>query len=92
MSCLLRWRCVIPVSGYRKRKKDRLVKTYVCTEGETPALYTKNHLDICNRMDRRPAFESGGAGLVSTIDDYSLCPDASDGGAIRENRFLDPLW
>mgnify|MGYP000349837035 FL=1 len=46
-----------------EEKQDRLVKTYVCTEGETPALYTRNHLDICNRMDRRPAFESGGAGL-----------------------------
>lgn len=44
-----------------EEKQDRLVKTYVCTEGEKPALYTKNHLDICNRMDRRPAFESGGA-------------------------------
>ena len=29
-----------------------------------------NHLGIRNRMDRSPAFESGGAGLASTLDDY----------------------
>lgn len=33
--------------------------------------YADNHLGIINKMDRDPAFESGGAGLVSTIDDYA---------------------
>ena len=72
-----------------EEKKDRLVKTYVCTEGETPALYTKNHLDICNRMDRRPAFESGGAGLVSTIDDYShFAQMLLNGGSYKGKQIL----
>lgn len=72
-----------------EEKQDRLVKTYVCTEGETPALYTKNHLDICNRMDRRPAFESGGAGLVSTIDDYShFAQMLLNGGSYKGKQIL----
>jgi CubicO group peptidase (beta-lactamase class C family) len=50
-------------------KRGRLAKTYADdgAGGLTP--YSGNHLDIVNRMDRIPAFESGGAGLVSTIDD-----------------------
>lgn len=52
-------------------KRNRLVKTYARTaEGELVP-YFGNHLGIINAMDREPAFESGGAGLVSTIDDYS---------------------
>ncbi len=34
-------------------------------------LYVTNNLGIKYTMDKPPAFESGGAGLVSTIDDYS---------------------
>lgn len=34
-------------------------------------LYTGNNLVVSNQMKTRPAFESGGAGLVSTIDDYA---------------------
>ena len=38
-------------------------------------------------------FESGGAGLVSTIDDYShFAQMLLNGGSYKENRFLDPLW
>lgn len=49
--------------------RGRLVTTYE-NDGQgglTP--YQGHHLGINNRMDRDPAFESGGAGLVSTIDD-----------------------
>jgi len=35
------------------------------------SLYTGNNLAVSNKMDKPPAFESGGAGLASTIDDYS---------------------
>jgi CubicO group peptidase (beta-lactamase class C family) len=50
-------------------KQDRLAVTYEEGNGGlTP--YTGNHLGINNSMDREPAFESGGAGLVSTVDDY----------------------
>jgi CubicO group peptidase (beta-lactamase class C family) len=54
-----------------EEKRDRLVKTYAANQAGDLELYTENHLGIINKMDRYPAFESGGAGLVSTIDDYS---------------------
>ncbi|WP_160690442.1 serine hydrolase domain-containing protein [Clostridium sp. C2-6-12] len=54
-----------------EEKRNRLVKTYVANEDCSLDIYTGNNLGIINKMDRYPAFESGGAGLVSTIDDYS---------------------
>lgn len=50
-------------------KQARLSKAY---EPAPDGLkeYHKSHLAIQNRMEFEPAFESGGAGLVSTIDDY----------------------
>lgn len=57
-----------------EEKRHRLVTTYerVLKEGEVDLVtYSGNHLGIINAMDREPAFESGGAGLVSTIDDYA---------------------
>lgn len=53
-----------------EEKRHRLAKTYETTE-EGLRLYDGNNLGIIHTMDRQPAFESGGAGLVSTIDDYS---------------------
>ncbi|SFD65610.1 CubicO group peptidase, beta-lactamase class C family [Paenibacillus catalpae] len=50
-------------------KRGRLVKTYADNGEGGLTLYTGNHLGIIHQMDRDPAFESGGAGLVSTIDD-----------------------
>lgn len=87
-SCLLRWRCVIPVSGYRKKKGSPGENICVHRRRDTGAVY-KNHLDICNRMDRRPAFESGGAGLVSTIDDYShFAQMLLNGGSYKGKQIL----
>jgi CubicO group peptidase (beta-lactamase class C family) len=54
-----------------EEKRDRLVKTYADNMNGDLELYTGNNLGIINQMDREPAFESGGAGLVSTIDDYA---------------------
>ncbi|WP_281352823.1 serine hydrolase domain-containing protein [Anaerocolumna sedimenticola] len=51
-------------------KRSRLVKTYANNGEGGLKLYTGNHLGIIQQMDREPAFESGGAGLASTIDDY----------------------
>ncbi|MDY3919021.1 MAG: serine hydrolase domain-containing protein, partial [Candidatus Limivivens sp.] len=54
-------------------KQDRLAKTYETVEGETGKIlvrYDGNHLGIQNRMEREPAFVSGGAGLACTLDDY----------------------
>lgn len=53
-----------------EEKQNRLAKVY----DETPDGLQETdtcHLGIQNRMKRNPAFESGGAGLVSTIDDYA---------------------
>lgn len=52
-------------------KRNRLAKTYAEDGKGGLILYTGNNLGIINKMDRDPAFESGGAGLVSTIDDYA---------------------
>lgn len=53
-----------------KEKKDRLSRVYEKTE-EGLKEFRLNNLGILNKMDIKPAFESGGAGLVSTIDDYA---------------------
>ncbi|MDF2541569.1 MAG: beta-lactamase [Herbinix sp.] len=54
-----------------EEKRDRLVKTYEEDGQGGLKCYSGNHLGIIQRMDQDPAFESGGAGLVSTVDDYS---------------------
>ena len=74
-----------------EEKQNRLVKTYECNEGKPSVLYTGNHLGIRNAMDRRPAFESGGAGLVSTIDDYShFAQMLLNGGNYKGKQILSP--
>lgn len=51
-------------------KQHRLAEVYERTpEGMRP--WVTNNLAICYTQHRAPAFESGGAGLVSTIDDYA---------------------
>lgn len=53
-----------------EEKRDRLA----CVYEETPqglVLCPTNNLGIMYTQEKRPAFESGGAGLVSTIDDYA---------------------
>lgn len=50
-------------------QQHRLATVYQTPGKLSP--YNGNHLGIINKMDRPPAFESGGAGLVSTIDDYA---------------------
>lgn len=51
-------------------KQERLADAYEKSP-EGMKLYVTNNLGIRYTMDKPPAFESGGAGLVSTIDDYS---------------------
>ena len=53
-------------------KQSRLSKVYRRPEDGTnkPTLFTWNNLGIQDKMDKEPAFESGGAGLVSSVDDY----------------------
>ncbi len=54
----------------KSEDKDRLADAYESTENGIK-LFETNHLGIRYHMDCPPAFCSGGAGLVSTIDDYS---------------------
>ena len=50
-------------------KRDRLATVYEWTPKGLVEFHD-NHLGICNHMDTEVVFESGGAGLVSTIEDY----------------------
>jgi CubicO group peptidase (beta-lactamase class C family) len=72
-------------------KRHRLAKTYAMNENGELELYTGNHLGIIHQMDRPPAFESGGAGLVSTIDDYAKFANMlMNGGSADGIRILQP--
>ena len=51
-------------------KYKRLAKVYRFADRQDPEPYFSNYLAVSIDMDEPPAFESGGAGLVSTIDDY----------------------
>ena len=51
-------------------KQERLAKVYDGSGKSGLRLFTENRLGISNSMTRPPKFESGGAGLASTIDDY----------------------
>lgn len=52
-------------------KRARLAKAYEYDASGELVPYMGSHLGIINNMDRIPSFESGGAGLASTIDDYA---------------------
>ncbi len=70
-------------------KRDRFVTCYEHTaEGLTPWLGMNL---ACGVYDRDPAFESGGAGLVSTLEDYSHFADMMmNGGVWQGKRILSP--
>lgn len=72
-----------------EEKRDRFVTCYERKDGRlTPWLGT--HL-CCGRYDRPPAFESGGAGLVSTLDDYAAFAQMLlNGGEYQGRRILSP--
>ncbi len=68
-------------------KLDRLVVSYQNENGEEGAPlvpYTGNHLAIRNDGGEN-AFESGGAGLFSTLDDYRLFTSMLLNGGTAEN-------
>ncbi len=71
-------------------KRDRLTKVYEVT-GDGLAEYHGNHLGICNHMDADIQFESGGAGLVSTIADYRhFAQMLMNGGTYQGRTYLSP--
>ncbi len=53
-----------------EEKQDRLTCVYDISPWNEPSILTENRLAINLAMDTEPGFESGGAGLVSTCDDY----------------------
>lgn len=72
-------------------KRDRLANAYMADGKDGLTHYTGNNLGIINAMDREPAFESGGAGLVTTIDDYAkFSLMLMNGGSYRGTYIMHP--
>lgn len=72
-------------------KRDRLANAYSADGKGGLTLYTGNNLAINYRMDKSPVFESGGAGLASTIDDYArFAAMLMNGGELDGVRILQP--
>lgn len=73
-----------------KEKQHRLADTYESVgNGRSPVLYAGDHLAVSYRMTEPPAFESGGAGLVSTIDDYAkFAQMLLNGGSLNGVRVM----
>ena len=76
-------------------KQPRLAKVYRSVEdwskgGERHLeLFTSCNLGIQDKMNHDPAFESGGAGLCSTIDDYmKFAQMLTNGGELNGIRIL----
>lgn len=72
-------------------KYNRYARTYEAMEDGGLVPYEGEYLLISNRVDRPPRFESGGAGLVSTIDDYArFAQMLLNGGTLEGERILFP--
>ena len=72
-----------------EEKRDRLVTCYRRVPGGLEE-FRSLHLAV-GRYDREPAFESGGAGLVSTLDDYAAFGTMlMQQGEYRGRRILSP--
>ncbi|WP_172249828.1 serine hydrolase domain-containing protein [Saccharibacillus deserti] len=72
-------------------KRERLAKTVQQDEKGGLKPYEDDHLGIIHRMDREPAFESGGAGLCSTIDDAAkFTTMLMNEGSLGSARLLKP--
>lgn len=73
-----------------EEKQSRLARAYE-TVGRDMIPYCGDHLVISNSMKTPPAFESGGAGLVSTIDDYNrFARMLLNGGSLEGRKILSP--
>lgn len=74
-----------------EEKRPRLVTAYEADGNGCLIPYRGNHLGIINSMDRKPVFESGGAGLVSTADDYArFARMMMNDGELEGVRILNP--
>ncbi len=73
-----------------EEKKSRLADAYERTP-DGIKLYETNHLGIRYNGVGYPAFESGGAGLLSTVDDYAkLATMLLNGGTYNGVQILKP--
>ncbi len=73
-----------------EQKQPRFAKAYE-TVGRDMIPYDGDNLVISNSMKTPPAFESGGAGLASTIDDYNrFAGMLLNGGCLEGRRILSP--
>ena len=76
-------------------KQSRLAKVYRSVEDWSNGsekhqlqLFTDCNLGVQDKMNHKPAFESGGAGLCSTADDYmKFALMLANGGQIEKARF-----
>jgi CubicO group peptidase (beta-lactamase class C family) len=72
-------------------KHNRLARVYQGTSYGGLEPYFDAHLGIQNDLSFPPAFESGGAGLVSTIDDYlAFCRMLLQDGSFGGRQILQP--
>ena len=71
-------------------KQNRFMENYEYKpESGTLEPCTWQHLGLSYMHKKKPAFESGGAGLVSTVEDYSrFVPMMMQGGSYRGVRIL----
>ncbi len=75
----------------KEEKRSRLARTYASQPEGGMILYEGNHLGILHQMDRNPAFESGGAGLLSSLDDYARFANMlMNGGSLDGKQILRP--
>lgn len=74
-----------------KEKKDRLANTYMADGKGGLKLYSGNNLGVNQSMNLAPAYEAGGAGLVSTIDDYArFSLMLMNGGSYESVKLMHP--
>ncbi len=72
-----------------EEKRARLANAYETVGRGQMIPYTGDNLIVSNAMAASPAFESGGAGMVSTMDDYaSFAQMLLNGGVLNGRRVL----
>lgn len=74
-----------------ENKQERLAKSYEEIGDKDMKKLDYAHLGVQPWMDHSPAFESGGAGLNSTADDYmKFCNMLANKGELNGIRILEP--
>lgn len=72
-----------------QEKIHRLAEEYCINEKGELEIFDKPNIGIHYRAEKKVAFESGGAGLVSTADDYmKFCRMLTNGGTLNGSTIL----